>query len=82
MGEKRGRGEESGDGAGEDSGKKQHICETCGQAFSKSGVLTQHLLTHTKERPYLCAKCGDSFARSDTLARHVMTHSGDKPHAC
>jgi hypothetical protein len=97
LGEKRDRGDDAGDCEGEElrkrvgtpgqettpySEERSHVCETCGKAFSRSKILTVHMLTHSGERPYVCETCGKSFSMSGDLSKHMRTHSGEKPYVC
>jgi hypothetical protein len=65
---------------------KRHLCdvEGCGATFTRSGSLTTHKRTHTKEKPYQCdvAGCGATFAKSGNLTDHARTHTGEKPYPC
>ena len=37
----------------------------------KSDHFNDHLLRHTKEKPFKCDKCGRSFTRKNELKRHL-----------
>jgi DNA-directed RNA polymerase subunit RPC12/RpoP len=94
VGRKRGREELSGGGAIENSagpikkrgcgarGKFGFECTMCGKACSRSDHLTEHMRTHSGDRPYVCTTCGQAFSLSSTLTAHMRTHSGDRPYAC
>jgi len=56
-------------------GKKAHVCETCGKAFSEANKLGRHMLIHTREKSHVCVTCGRAFARTDSLASHRLTHT-------
>ncbi|XP_048449743.1 zinc finger protein 335-like, partial [Rhincodon typus] len=36
--------------------------------------LTQHLKTHSAEKPHMCDKCGKSFKKRYTFKMHLLTH--------
>lgn len=61
---------------------KQHKCDVCSRAFSRSDMLSRHMRLHTGVRPYACAVCGLVFSRSDHLNTHMRTHTGEKPYKC
>eukprot|EP00112_Aurelia_sp_Birch-Aquarium-sp1_P007594 Seg1828.9 transcript_id=Seg1828.9/GoldUCD/mRNA.D3Y31 product="Zinc finger and SCAN domain-containing protein 22" protein_id=Seg1828.9/GoldUCD/D3Y31 len=63
-------------------GKKKHVCEICGHAFSKRCNLQNHLRIHRGERPHACDLCSRSFTTLGDLVRHSRTHSGEKPYKC
>ena len=63
-------------GRGGARGKIVYECTICGKACSRSDHLTEHMRTHSGDRPYTCTTCGKAFTRSRGLARH-----GKKVHA-
>ena len=55
---------------------KPYNCEACGKSFALSGILKQHVITHTGVKHYTCDTCGKSFAQSRTLTDHQTTQTG------
>ena len=87
-GNKRGRDEPSSEGEGVDSdgpskrerggarGNLVFECTICGKACSQSGNLTNHMRTHSGDRPYTCTTCGMAFSKSGNLTRHSTNVHG------
>ena len=44
------------------------------RTFSDSTKLSEHLRTHTGERPFQCTQCGLTFSFQSTLSNHRKTH--------
>lgn len=57
-------------------------CLMCGKAFTRSDHLTEHMLTHTGDRPHKCTVCNQAFSQASNLTRHMRTHSGLRPYKC
>lgn len=59
----------------------------CGRTYGKASKLTEHVRSHTGERPFVCYQCSKTFLRNGHLRRHQQTvHSEDplgrKPFVC
>ncbi|XP_061749759.1 zinc finger protein 771-like isoform X1 [Nerophis ophidion] len=63
-------------------GKTGLSCSVCAESFTKSSLLTQHMRTHTRKRPFNCSVCGKVYVSRQCLTRHTRTHTGLKPYDC
>ena len=61
---------------------RKHICKTCNKIFTQKSNLTDHMRTHTGERPFACDMCGKAFIQKSNLKEHMITHTGERPHVC
>mmetsp|Transcript_7614 Transcript_7614/g.12426 ORF Transcript_7614/g.12426 Transcript_7614/m.12426 type:complete len:211 (-) Transcript_7614:559-1191(-) len=52
-------------------------CGICRRSFMLRHVYTQHMRTHTGEKPFKCVHCNQGFAQTATLSRHLFTHNQD-----
>ncbi|XP_061540907.1 zinc finger protein 335-like isoform X5 [Phycodurus eques] len=60
-------------------------CPVCRKVYTMQKRLTQHLKTHSAEKPHMCDKCGKSFKKRYTFKMHLLTHLqsvGDSSFKC
>ena len=63
-------------------GEKLNKCNQCGNTFSRSGALDQHVKTHSGEKLNKCNQCDFASSRADSLRTHLKIHSGEKSNKC
>ncbi|XP_055842587.1 zinc finger protein 91-like [Episyrphus balteatus] len=61
--------------------ERRFQCEICEKSFKRNSHLKQHLLCHTKVKPYECTICHKKFGRTDNLRVHMSSH-GKKQFEC
>ncbi|KAM4034003.1 zinc finger protein 335 isoform 2-T2 [Anomaloglossus baeobatrachus] len=49
-------------------------CPVCNRVYTMQKRLTQHLKTHSTEKPHMCDKCGKAFKKRYTFKNHLLTH--------
>uniref|UniRef100_A0A8B9P9E8 Zinc finger protein 335 n=1 Tax=Apteryx owenii TaxID=8824 RepID=A0A8B9P9E8_APTOW len=49
-------------------------CPVCNRIYPMQKRLTQHMKTHSTEKPHMCDKCGKSFKKRYTFKMHLLTH--------
>ncbi|KAI1891026.1 hypothetical protein AGOR_G00159620 [Albula goreensis] len=52
----------------------QFPCPVCSRVYPMQKRLTQHMKTHSTEKPHMCDKCGKSFKKRYTFKMHLLTH--------
>ncbi|TRY85482.1 hypothetical protein DNTS_015645 [Danionella cerebrum] len=60
-------------------------CPICTRVYPMQKRLTQHMKTHSTEKPHMCDKCGKSFKKRYTFKMHLLTHiqnSGNNMFKC
>merc|ERR1719193_813170 len=53
---------------------KRVYCTYCNKSFKKSFDLSQHIRSHTGEKPFQCVICGRGFAQKSNVKKHMTTH--------
>ncbi|XP_068120397.1 zinc finger protein 335 [Hyperolius riggenbachi] len=49
-------------------------CPICNRVYSMQKRLTQHMKSHSSEKPHMCDKCGKAFKKRYTFKMHLLTH--------
>ncbi|XP_069808256.1 zinc finger protein 335 isoform X2 [Dendropsophus ebraccatus] len=49
-------------------------CPVCSRVYTMQKRLTQHMKTHSTEKPHMCDKCGKAFKKRYTFKNHLLTH--------
>ncbi|KAI5643729.1 zinc-finger associated domain (zf-AD) domain-containing protein [Phthorimaea operculella] len=61
--------------------KKEHICDTCGNQFYKKSSLLLHVKTHSG-KIHICKICDRGFSNERYLRNHVKTHLNTEQFIC
>jgi len=62
---------------------KKPTCPFCNKKFNYAVGLTNHLRSHTKEKPCFCLQCDKCFSTESDLYRHVRAiHKNEKKYKC
>ncbi|XP_011677381.2 gastrula zinc finger protein XlCGF57.1 isoform X2 [Strongylocentrotus purpuratus] len=56
--------------------------QTCDKRFAHEYQLTNHMVSHSEERPHVCSECGKAFQRRSGVVKHMRLHGNDKPYKC
>lgn len=63
-------------------GAKPFGCSVCGNSFSQSKYLKNHMRLHTNGRSLSCSVCQKTFLWKTVLDAHMRIHTGEKPYSC
>ncbi|XP_044742766.1 zinc finger protein 888-like isoform X2 [Chrysoperla carnea] len=59
------------------------LCSECGLKLRSKAELSNHLITHTGERPYACDKCDKTYRTTFMLKQHISrTHLNERNFIC
>jgi len=61
---------------------KNLMCPHCSYKTYHVSNLTNHMRTHTGEKPFPCQHCGETFRFSGVRNLHEKTHTGEKEYSC
>ncbi|KAJ0184146.1 hypothetical protein K1T71_000569 [Dendrolimus kikuchii] len=50
--------------------QRNHVCHTCGKAYTTKKSLEGHMRSHSGERPFRCALCASAFGYEAALYNH------------
>lgn len=64
------------------TGRTRHVCPNCQKTFGSPGKLSQHMYSHTGERPFVCDHCRKAFSSKFKLVRHALIHSDQRQYVC
>ncbi|KAH3897400.1 hypothetical protein DPMN_021588 [Dreissena polymorpha] len=52
-------------------GQNRYRCPVCHKTPAYCYKLLEHMVTHTKEKPFRCSFCVAKFTRRDSLNQHI-----------
>ncbi|XP_041352836.1 zinc finger protein 708-like [Gigantopelta aegis] len=61
---------------------KSLTCTICHKPYRYLSRLSEHMLFHTREKPYRCSVCGKNYPYYGSLQSHMLIHTDLKPFRC
>lgn len=57
-------------------------CRVCNKKFARNGQLSQHMKSHSCQKPFNCSQCKAGFVCRTNLLYHIKRHEGTADYIC